>query len=231
VTLTSCGGTGTPPAPGPVLPASPEIPTSQPTTPDLSIPTSPPSGTPAPPTTSSPPISPIPCPTPSANTLERFWKASDSWNEATKEVEFRFKVTDDNPERYALVNFIKGYGKWLTKEDGRYGYTQMFGEVVDDNFPNWSIDSLDEDPVYWSNSSARWNYFTIGADTASAVDKPSAPIGYQISADFKMCIYEIDSIPIDGKSVNADILMRDAIECIDWEAKVTHNDDGTITYP
>ena len=186
---------------------------------------------------STPPPTPCtwtPPPPPPFCKLERFWLESESWQvtpkvNVSKNVEFRFKVTDGKVEDCALVNFLKGNGRWIST--GQYGKIQMLGQIVDDIFPDWHIDSADNDPIYWSNNSSRWNYNKIDANTASAQDAPNALKGYRKSMEYKMCIYRTNSVPTVASCTNAKTLMAEAIECIDWEAKVTHKDDGTITYP
>jgi len=56
-------------------------------------------------------------------------------------------------------------------------------------------------------------------------------MGYQRSYEFKMCIFNLNDVPKDGSTVNTKKLMKKAIKCIDWEAKVTHKANGQITYP
>ncbi len=163
--------------------------------------------------------------------LGRFWKHSDMWAGSTKRVEFRFSVSKGNPKDFCLVNFGKGFVKHLST--GNYPLVRHLGGLVPMDFPDWDYDTVDSDPVYWSNAQSRWNYNKVPGQpkTYSAIDAPNTPAGYQRSWEFKMCIFQTKDVPKDGRTMNAATLMNKAIQCIDWEAKVTHNSSGVITYP
>lgn len=181
----------------------------------------------------------VPCQTPGAlmpapNSMPvsvNLWIESENWmvsdTDVKKEIWFRFTVMSGDPHDYALVQFVKGYGKILST--GSYVKAKILGQLVDVNYPNWVIDSADADPVYGSNSTIRWNYFQVGnSSTYSTSDRPNAPRGTEIFDDFKMCIFEINDVPTNGLSVNVEGLMAKNIKCVDWEFKVTHYDDGTV---
>jgi YD repeat-containing protein len=161
-----------------------------------------------------------------------FWKHEETWVGEKLSVEFRFKIENADEENYVLVNFVKGYMKNLS--DDSYILAVMHDETTEINFPTWEIDSVDLDPVYWSNSSNRWNYRRLGNNTYFATDKPGIEeesVSYQMSMDYQMCIFENDDVPGDVNSIGVEELVDRAIKCIDWTVKSTRRDDGTITYP
>jgi hypothetical protein len=83
---------------------------------------------------------------------------NDSETESHKKIKFDVTVPSDlTAKDYALVNHLKGFEK---NGDGTFFKVKMYGNLVDFNFTSWQVDSVDEDPVYWSDSTARWNYTT-----------------------------------------------------------------------
>lgn len=166
----------------------------------------------------------------SACNTTAFSKTNDSWSGSTKNVTFRFTMASGaTATNCCLVNFRKGWVKRIS--NGAYARVRHCGATVNANFPNWTIDSVDNDPVYWSTSSSRWNYTNRGGGNYEATDAPNTPAGYQRSYDFKMCLFKCSDVPTTCSSVTASTLMGRAKSCISWSAKVTHRSNGTITRP
>jgi len=154
-------------------------------------------------------------------------------NRLYKHVDFWFTVTGDDPHHYALVQFRKGYSKSLTP--GVTIVTQVLGqENVNASSPNnWIIDSTDRDPVYQSDPVlGRWNYKKESNTTYSTYDQPNVPINSDISDNFKMCIFKLVDVPIDGLSANVNDLMSvRAIKCVDWTFQAIYREDGGWVVP
>ena len=160
--------------------------------------------------------------------LDYLKKKYDYWNTSgdpiRKKVKFEFKAKCGTEKNCCFVNFRKGYNKRIS--DGKYAKVRHLGTVVDANFPDWTIDSVDADPVYWSNG-GRWNYVKVSEGVYYTTDAPTVRKGYTRSYDFKMCIYNCKDVPSNATSLG----FGKALKCIPWDAKATYKMDGTITYP
>ena len=164
-----------------------------------------------------------------------FWIQVETWVDERKYIEFWVQVRrDQNPEDYVLVNFVRGNMRDLPS--GSHLTIQMHGQVVDFNFGDWIVDSVDLDPVYWSDSMARWNYDLVdnltfrASDFPGAVD-PSVISNYRASADFQMCLFREADVPLDVSTIDPKDLNTNALDCIDWNMHTTLNSNGTVIYP
>jgi hypothetical protein len=74
----------------------------------------------------------------------------------------------------------------------------MYGSLVDFNFPSWQVDSVDPDPVYWSDASGRWNY-NVTADGFNATDDPGPALtsehGAVYAVNFAIGLYKLSDLP------------------------------------
>lgn len=121
----------------------------------------------------------------------------DTATESRKNVKFTATWTGGAKEDYIIVNWVKGYAK---KADGTYFKAMLYGSAADINFSDWKVDSVDEDPAYWSNGGTRWRYTVDAANKFSATDSPiqmkmSAGEGTVARLDFKTAVYKSSDVP------------------------------------
>jgi hypothetical protein len=148
------------------------------------------------------PSAPAPTAEPAASTLKPSLSLSndayvDSGDTSHKRI--RFDVTVPIPlddSKIVLVNKIEGQGKYA---DGTFWKVRMYGNLVDANFPTIQVDSVDTDPVYWSDSSGRWHYNRT-SDGFYATDNPGPPDykfnkGDEAKLKFKIGVYWLDEVP------------------------------------
>jgi len=97
-----------------------------------------------------------------------------------------------NKKDYVLVQWMTGcnYGK-----DGEPTYANHMGKKVFYEFPEWTIDSTDPDPVYGSIADQRWNYQETDTGFQSK-DKPGH--GPFSAVQFRTELHRIQDVPIDG---------------------------------
>lgn len=120
-----------------------------------------------------------------------------------------------------MVNWIQGTAK---NKDGTFRKVQMFGNIVDYNFPAMRIDSLDTDPIYWSDASARWNYQPEGGDSYYATDSPGPTTwvdGIDYDIKFKMCLHCIDDVSATSDEAGSGV--KNPLKCIDWVFKAKYD--------
>jgi hypothetical protein len=116
--------------------------------------------------------------------------------ESQKLVTFNATWSGGAKEDYIIVNWLKGS---IKKPDGTPFKVSMYGKLVDFNFADFQVDSVDEDPAYWSDpGTGRWNYNVDGAHKFSATDKPGPPSfdkGTKAHVDFKTAVYKSADVP------------------------------------
>ncbi len=100
------------------------------------------------------------------------------------------------PEDYALVQYMKGY---LKLPSGGFLEETLYGKPREYNFPDWVVDSTDEDPVYMSTASSRWNYKKTNSGFL-AHDQPGLSsqcyvTGHIAALEFKTYLYKISDVP------------------------------------
>jgi hypothetical protein len=154
-------------------------------------------------------------------------------------------------EDYAVVQYIKGCIFESSSKDGVINkwsrkVTQSFGEMIPFRYEEWTIDSVDSDPIYAStandrhgryrwNTNSNYNYKTeyIYRDQVPTIPKlyirdiPGTTINdatsaVNISLKFKTCIMEVTDIPesVDVPTLN----IRDkAIKCLEWDSSFIFN--------
>jgi hypothetical protein len=153
---------------------------------------------------------------------DSFTASGDTYTESAidcrKNIKFTFKVkSGGDGHKCALVNWVQGTAK---NKDGTFITAKLFDKTTDINFADSRIDSMDTDPVYWSNSTGRWNYKSGGTDTFFATDSPGPPTwvdGMDFDLKFKMCLYCIDDV--DAGSDEKGSGVKNPLKCIDWVFK------------
>jgi hypothetical protein len=158
--------------------------------------------------------------------MESFGSSNDSYvdtdTDTRKNIKFTSKVKSGSDEKKCvMVNWIQGTAK---NKDGTFRSVKMFDKTVDYNFPTTRIDSLDKDPVYWSDSSARWHYQPAGADSFYATDSPGPQVwvdGIDYDLKFKMCLYCIDDVSATSDETGSGV--KNPLKCIDWMFKAKYD--------
>jgi hypothetical protein len=122
---------------------------------------------------------------------------TDSATESNKEIKFNASWAGGAKEDYLIVQWVKGYMK---DPKGKPYKARQYGKLTDIDFADWRIDSVDEDPAYWSNASGRWNYTVDGPDKFSAIDRPgpvytSDGVGADTKLDYKTAVYKTADVP------------------------------------
>jgi hypothetical protein len=120
---------------------------------------------------------------------------SDTASESHKNVTYTATWSGGAKEDFLIVQWVKGYAKDAA---GTPLKTTQYNKTADINFADWRIDSVDEDPAYWSNASGRWNYNVVSANSFSATDDPNPPSwqdGMDFKVDFKVGVYKAADVP------------------------------------
>jgi hypothetical protein len=192
------------------------------------------SPSPAPAPSPSPAPAPAPTPAPAAPAANPTLSLSgdsytDSGNTSHKNITFDVAVPSGlNKNDYCLVNKLQGS---IKKADGTFYKVKMYDNLVDFNFSSEQVDSVDADPVYWSNSSARWNY-TSTSGGFSATDDPGPP-GHSFAAGdvaavkFHIGLYKLADVP----TTTTGSISATAIQELPWQYSVKADSAGTITHP
>ena len=159
----------------------------------------------------------------------------------------------DALEKYALVQFIRGcHFESIKNPDDSISKVfsqvkQQFNKWVPFVFYDWVIDSVDEDPIYNSDEDLgryyfyRWNdngsktffgekkpetpalYVVDHPGTAYVSDYYGASSAYNLSEEFKMCIYKIEDIPV--KTTQDNVEFAKPIHCFYWNSSFIYNQD------
>lgn len=122
---------------------------------------------------------------------------TDTATESHKVITFKVTVPKGlKREDYALVNWNKGFYK---NADGTYKKAKDYGTVREVNFSTWQVDSVDKDPIYWSEAGKRWDYIKVGKRSFKATDDPgpakSSDPGAHYKLDFKLQVYRVSDLP------------------------------------
>lgn len=148
--------------------------------------------------------------------------------ESHEKVGYEATVPVGQPKDYCLVQWTKGFAK---KGDGTFFKTTDYGNTRDWNYSDWVIDSLDKDPIYWSNATARWNY-SLSGKKFTATDDPGPALtsekGATYAARFKMAIYETAKVP---KTTTGSIAAKPVTGFKFWDYSVQVDDKGKFTHP
>lgn len=150
----------------------------------------------------------------------------------TSEKTIRFDATIPsglNKRDYALVNMVKGSA---TRSAGTYIQAMVYGSLAAINFPSWQVDSVDADPVYWSDTTGRWNYNNTSTGFW-ADDSPGLPghvidLGDTWAVNFKMGLYKLADVP----TTTTGTISATPITEIPWQFSVARDaTTGVISHP
>lgn len=156
--------------------------------------------------------------------FDSFTASDDTYigNQCTKDIKFTAKMKPGADEKKCvMVNWVQGSAKF---KDGTYRRATVFDKGVDINFPTMQIDSVDTDPVYWSDSTGRWNYNGAGTGSISASDSPGPAKwldGMHSDLSFKMCLYCIDDVSAASDVAGSGV--KNPLKCIPWEIKAKYD--------
>jgi hypothetical protein len=159
-------------------------------------------------------------------------KSGDSYTDTADESHKKIKFTVSVPSGltasdYGLVNWVKGSAK---NGSGDFFKVKMYGTLVDFNFADFQVDSLDADPIYWSDASARRNY-TAETGGFSATDDPGPAKKTQTGAvyafQFKMGVYKMADVP----TTTTGSISATAIDAVNWDYSVKVSSTGTFSHP
>ena len=149
-------------------------------------------------------------------------------------------------EKYALVQFVKGCVFTSARDrtgeitrDISYGVSS-FGQTVPLCFPDWVIDSQDDDPVYNSDPELgrfyllRWNLpdsHDRRSEKYFGEEKPKRPVVYltdypagafvtasgvkNTALSFKSCIYKANEVPLRTRRDAVDFAAP--LSCFEWQ--------------
>jgi hypothetical protein len=152
----------------------------------------------------------------------------DSGGESHKKIKFDVSVPNGvAPQDYALVNKLKGFEK---AGDGTFFKVKMYENSVNFNFPDWQVDSVDPDPVYWSKGTTRWRYnSTTGGFYATDDPGPalSSEHGAVYAVNFKIGLYKLADLP----ATTTGTINATALDEKPWQYSVRVGNDGTFTHP
>jgi hypothetical protein len=153
---------------------------------------------------------------------------SDSGNTSQKQIHFDVTVPSGlQATDYCLVNKVQG--TW-TNPDGTYSQATLYGGTRDINFPSEVIDSVDADPVYWSDpTTGRWNYRTTPTGfmaTDSPGGHPFAP-GEVAAVRFHIGLYTLASV----QTTTSGTISATPIQELPWQFSVRSSAAGVITHP
>lgn len=152
---------------------------------------------------------------------------NDNATESRKKIKFKVKVASADAKKYGLVNWVQGF---IKDGSGKFLKAKLYGNVVDVNFAKSQVDSVDVDPLYWSDATNRWNY-TTEADGFSATDDPgqaqSSEKGAEYALNFSIGLYKI----ADVAATTSGTLAATALQSIGWKYSVKVDAAGKFTHP
>ena len=156
-------------------------------------------------------------------------KYVDKGGTSHKKIKFNATIPKGKKNKdYVIVNWLKGYMK---DEKGNPFKVWMYGSLVNFDFKKWQVDSVDKDPVYWSDpkTGVRWNYISTKTGFY-ATDDPNPGYwkdGVTCNVDFKVGLYKDADVP---KTTKGSIKASPIGSLLPWEFKATRT-KGKITHP
>lgn len=156
--------------------------------------------------------------------------------------------------RYGFVSFLRGCkfdsyktGEGIIREKNIHKW--QFDNPVPFVFPEWTIDSIDRDPLYWSapienrHTFYLWNEVPksykratekmYGVETPKTsrlyvTDRPGTSFLYEgwarnTSLEFKICIFKTGDVP--RKSLEDNVDFAAPIHCFFWKSSFIYNHD------
>ncbi|MBB4842920.1 hypothetical protein HNP55_001435 [Paucibacter oligotrophus] len=155
---------------------------------------------------------------------------TDSGNVSNKLIKFNVTVPSSlTAADYCLVNKLQGHMK---KADGTFHNVRMYGSVVPFNFASEQVDSVDADPIYWSDASQRRNY-TAESGGFSATDDPGPPghsfaKGDEAKVKFHIGLYRTADVP----TTTTGTLAAAPISELPWQYSVLADaTTGALSHP
>ena len=147
---------------------------------------------------------------------------TDSDKDTKKNIKFTFKVKDCADEKKCvMVNRVKGHSKSV--KTGKPFKVTMFDKDVDYDFADLRIDSLDKDPVYWSDGGTRWRYDAEGKNSFFATDNPGPALrGEDWDLTFQMCLHCTDDVEETSDAAGSGV--KNPLNCIDWTFKAKYDE-------
>ncbi|MDP3696926.1 MAG: hypothetical protein Q8R55_02730 [Candidatus Taylorbacteria bacterium] len=155
-------------------------------------------------------------------------------------------------EKYVFVQFIKGcnYSSKLTDGEVEVMYDRVYPRdagAITFKFPDWTVDSYDNDPVYSTYPGQsrfylyRWNTvpgsFSTDTEKFYGWKKPKLPKVYivdhpgqafyshdwahNISLQFRTCIYKAEDVPKNAPYDNVNF--AEPINCYEWNSSFVYN--------
>lgn len=153
---------------------------------------------------------------------------TDSATQSTKDIRFDVGVpSGGRAGDYALVNWLKGFMK---DGAGSYFTLQLYGSTVNANLSSFQVDSMDADPVYWSDTGGRWNYVsTPGGFYATDSPGPalSSEHGAEYALQFQMGLYRLADLP----TTTTGTLSATPLAMVPWQYSVKVDSAGRFTHP
>lgn len=158
------------------------------------------------------------------------------------------KVSD--LEDYAVVQFIRGckFSSMRTADNKINKFIMArdyFGKMSAFKHPQWSIDSIDTDPMYNNGPEKKRHAYYRWKKGADQVyyfqEKPSTPelyttdlpgtasmtnpddIATNISLQFKVCLYRTEDVPLQAGPQQIDFARP--LKCFDWASSYIYNHD------
>jgi len=156
---------------------------------------------------------------------------TDSAAKSEKNITFSAFVPKGlNRDKYAFVNWVKGYMK---KGDGTFFQAKMYGINGNANWADYQVDSVDTDPIYWSTAGSRRNYNNVGSRRFTATDSPGPALntehGAEYKLNFKLQIYRVSDLPA-ATAGNLGGKESKAIATVYWGYEVKVSAGGGFTH-
>lgn len=156
---------------------------------------------------------------------------TDTADKSRKHIKFDVKVPKGlNRDDYVLVNWLKGHMK---KDATHYFQVEIYGVWGDANWPAFQVDSVDTDPIYWSDAANRRNYTAEGTDGFSATDDPGPALNTETGAEydmhFKMEVYRLSDVPATTTGTLGGAESK-VIATHYWDYKVNVDAAGAFTH-
>ena len=108
----------------------------------------------------------------------------------------------------------------------------MYGSTVPANYTNWVIDSVDDDPAYWSGY-PHYNHEWLGGNVYVVDDDPgpalSSETGCVYNVDFTIGLYCTNEVPRSGCAAQPST--GTPFDTKTWDYKVSVTTNGTFTHP
>lgn len=154
---------------------------------------------------------------------------TDTATESRKDIKFNATWSGGAQADYVIVQWVKGS---IKNDKGKPFKVSMYDKLVDSDFADWQIDSIDADPAYWSKGGVRWNYNVDAPNKFSATDSPG-PVksswgsGAQAKLSFKTGVYKNADVP---NKTTGSIVATPLSSLEPWEYNVTVDAAGKFTH-